>query len=253
MLYCQLALPYAIISAMAREMLNLEEAAEHVHLGINDLKHFAQRGEVEAVAHGDSYLFSHRALDEWAQRQLLSASARDLKKQHRVIMDEHRRTHRTDWGVADLFDPAAIDLTIPAKAKAGILRDMTDLADRSGKVYDPDALFKGLVAREEIASTAVGNSIALLHPRFHDPYLFAESFIAYGRSLASVFFGAADGEATRHFFLICSTDHELHLHILARLAMLAHGSDLIEALNAADSPEAVLSAIRSAEQPYSQP
>lgn len=235
---------------MAREMLTLEEAAEHVHLSANELKHFAQRGEVEAVSHGESYLFSHRALDEWAQRQLLAASARDLKEQHRVIMDEHRRAHRTDWCVADLFDPTAIDLAVPAKAKAGILRDMTDLADRSDKVYDPDALFKGLVAREEIASTAVGNGIALLHPRFHDPYLFEESFIAYGRARTPVFFGAADGEATRHFFLICSTDHEVHLHILARLAMLAHGSDLIEALDAADSPEAVLTAIRAAEAPY---
>lgn len=235
---------------MAREMLNLEEAAEHVHLSANELKHFAQRGEVAAVTHGESYLFSHRALDEWAQRQLLAASARELKEQHRVIMDEHRRAHCEDWCVADLFDVAAIDLELPAKAKAGILRDMTDLADRSGKVYDPDALFRELVAREEIASTAVGNSIALLHPRFHDPYLFSESFVAYGRSRARVFFGAADGEATRHFLLICSTDHELHLHILARLAMLAHGSDLIEALDAADSSEAVLAAIRAAEAPY---
>ncbi len=155
--------------------------------------------------------------------------------------------------VAGLFDPVAIDLDIPAKAKAGLLRDMTDLADRSGKVYDPDVLFRGLVEREEIASTAVGNAIALLHPRFHDPYLFAESFIAYGRSRTPVFFGAANGEATRHFFLICSTDHEDHLRILARLAMLAHGSNLVEALDAAESPEAILAAVRTAEIPYSTP
>lgn len=235
---------------MAKEMLSLEEAAKHVHLSVNELKHCAQRGEVEAIPHGDGFRFPHRMLDEWAQRQLLASSARALEEQHRAIMNEERRAQRNDWSVANLFDPSAIDLTLPAKAKGGILRDMTDLADRSGKVYDPDALFHSLVEREEIASTAIGNGIALLHPRFHDPYLFAESFIAYGRSRASVFFGAANGEATRHFFLICSTDHESHLHYLARLAMLAHGSNLIEALESADSPEAVLSAVRTAESPY---
>ena len=231
-------------------MLSLTEAAEHVHLDANDLRHFAQRGEVEAMHRGDDWLFSHRALDEWAQRQLLSSSARELREQHRVIMDENRRAHRTDWGVADLFDPSAIALDVPAKAKAGLLRDMTDLADRCGKVYDPDGLFKELTAREDAASTAIGAGIALLHPRFHDPYLFESSFIAYGRSIRPVFFGAPDGEATRHFFLVCSVDHEMHLHILARLALLAHGSDLTEKLDLATTPEEVIAAIRVAEAPY---
>ena len=231
-------------------MLSLTEAAEHVHLDANDLRHFAQRGEVEAMHRGDDWLFSHRALDEWAQRQLLSSSARELREQHRVIMDENRRAHRSDWGVADLFDPSAIALDVPAKAKAGLLRDMTDLADRCGKVYDPDGLFKELTAREDAASTAIGAGIALLHPRFHDPYLFESSFIAYGRSIRPVFFGAPDGEATRHFFLVCSVDHEMHLHILARLALLAHGSDLTEKLDLATTPEEVIAAIRVAEAPY---
>ena len=235
---------------MAREMMNLEEAAKHVHLTANELRHFAQRHEVEAVVRGENFLFSHRALDEWAQRQLIASSARELKEQHRVMMDEERRAHRTDFAVANLLDAKAIDLEIPAKAKAGILRDMTELANRSEKVYDPDALFKGLVERENAASTAVGNGIALLHPRFHDPYLFGESFVAYGRSRAPVFFGAPDGEATQHFFLICSTDHETHLHILARLALLAHGSDLIERLSAVTTPDEALAAVRSAEAPY---
>lgn len=232
---------------MAHEMMTLLQAAEHVHVDANELRHVAQRGEIDATKRGDDWFFAHRVLDEWAQRNLLAATHRDLKEQHRVMMDEHRRADKTDWCVADYFLPEAIDLAVPAKAKAGILRDMTDLADATGKVYDPDGLFKELVAREEVASTAVGNAIALLHPRYHDPYLFEESFIAYGRSLRPVFFGAANGEATQHFFLICSTDHEAHLHMLGRLAMLAHGSDLIEKLNAATAPEEVIALIREAE------
>ena len=232
---------------MAREVLNLKQAAEHVHLEENELRHVAQRGEVEATQRGDGWLFEHRALDEWAQRNLLAASEKDLKAQHRVMMDENRRADRSDWGVSGLFHVETIDLAVQAKAKAGILRDLTDLADRSGKVYDPDGLFKELEAREAAASTAIGEGMALLHPRFHDPYLFEESFVAYGRSVRPVFFGAPDGEGTRHFFLICSTNHEEHLHILARLAILAHGSDLVERLDAAETPEAVLSAIRECE------
>lgn len=235
---------------MSHEVLNLKQAAEHVHLDANELRHFAQRGEIEATKRGDDWFFAHRSLDEWAQRNLLASSPKSLKEQHRVMMDEHRRSDRENWSASSYFTAEAIDLEIPAKAKAGLLRDMTDLAERSGKVYDPDALYKELVAREEAASTAIGAGIALLHPRFHDPYLFEESFIAYGRAMRPVYFGAPDGEATRHFFLICSTDHENHLHLLARLALLAHGTDLVEKLDVAETKEQVLEFLREAEKDF---
>ena len=235
---------------MSREVLNLKQAAEHVHLEENELKHFAQRGKIDATKRGDDWLFEHRTLDEWAQRNLLAAGEKELKEQYRVMMDENRRADKAGWGVAGLFYAEAIDLAVQAKAKAGVLRDMTDLADRSGKVYDPDGLFKELEAREAAASTAIGEGMALLHPRFHDPYLFEESFIAYGRSVRPIFFGAADGEGTRHFFLICSTNHEEHLHILARLAILAHGTDLMERLDAVETPEEVIAAVHECETAY---
>lgn len=235
---------------MSREIINLKQAAEHVHLAANELRHFAQRGEIEAFERGGDWFFEHRILDEWAQRNLLAANGRELEKQHRIMMDEHRRAHKLEWKTADLFNLNAINLEVQAKAKAGLLRDMTDLAARSTLVYDPDQLFKELSAREEAASTAIGEGIALLHPRFHDPYLFEETFIAYGRTLRPVFFGAPNGEGTTHFFLICSTDHESHLHILARLAMLAHGTDLVERLSEAVEPEEVVSMIREAEREF---
>ena len=235
---------------MIGRMLNLKQAAEHVHMDPNELRHVAQRGEVEAVERGSDWMFDHRTLDEWAQRNLLSAGNLELKRQHRVMMDEHRRERRTGWGVAGLLNKEAIELSLTAKAKAGILRDMTELAGRTGMVYDTDALYKELVAREEAASTAIGEGVALLHPRFHDPYLFENTFIAYGRSERTVFFGAPDGEGTRHFFLICSTDHETHLHILARLAMLAHGTDLFERLDALEDIDAVVEAVAECEKEY---
>ena len=231
-------------------MLGLRQAAEHVHMDANELKHFAQRGEIEAHERGGEWYFEHRVLDEWAQRNLLASSARDLHRQHAAIMEEHRRAQTSDWGVAQLFHPESISLSIAAKAKGGIIRDMTDLADRSGLVYDAEGLFKELVAREEVASTAIGEGFALMHPRFHDPYMFEESFVAYGRSERPIFFGSPDGSGTRHFFLVCSTDHEMHLHILARLAILAHGTALVERLDAAADAAEVVAAVGECESEY---
>ena len=231
-------------------MFNLRQAAEHVHLEANELRHVAQRGEIEAEERNGEFYFEHRALDEWAQRNLLSSNKGDLEEVHRSMMTERQRDRKAPWSAAEFFRVGAIDLGMRSKTKGGAIRDMTDLAVKSGLVYDIEGLFKELSDREEAAPTAVGNAIALLHPRYHDPYFFEESFIAYARSDRGVFFGAPDGEVTRHFFLICATDHEVHLHILARLAMLAHGTELMERLDAAEEPDEVIAAIRECEKEF---
>jgi len=233
---------------MSREVLNLKAAAEHVHMDANELKHVAQRGEIEASEHGGDWWFEHRALDEWAQRNLLASGHREQLRQHQVMLDENRRAHKTEWRVSDLFRLDGTELGICGKSKAGIVRDMSDLAAKTGLVYDADGLYGELMAREEIASTACGEGAAFLHPRFHDPYLFESSFIAYGRSERPVYFGAPDGGATRHFFLVCSTDHEQHLHILGRLAVMAHATEFLQLLDEAESCERALEIIRAAEE-----
>ena len=235
---------------MSHELLGLAQAAAHIHVDANELKHVAQREEIACIKRGDDFFFEHRALDEWAQRNLLASSKKELDATHRAMSDKHRRATREEFGIAGLFRADGINLDLTAKAKGGVIRDMTDLAIATGLVYDDEGLFKELVDREEAAPTAVGLGAAFLHPRYHDPYFFEDTFIAYGRARRPVFFGAPDGEGTRHFFMICSTDHERHLHILARLAVLAHGTDLLERLDAAEDAESALAAIRDCETEY---
>jgi mannitol/fructose-specific phosphotransferase system IIA component (Ntr-type) len=237
---------------MSHETMTLRQAAKHIHLDENELRHIAQRGEVDASVRGGEWFFDHAALDEWAQRHLLASNAKSIAKRHRDMVERWRSEHSSAFAVAPLFAQESVELDIPAKAKAGMVRDMTDLADRSGLVYDPEALFRELMAREDAASTAIGAGVAFLHPRRHDPYLFAESFLAYGRSSRPIFFGAPDGAATRHFFLICAADHELHLRILARLAVLAHGTSLTERLDAAEDSAAVVDAVGLCEAEFAK-
>lgn len=232
------------------EFLSLPKAAEHVHVDANELKHVAQRGEIDATVRGGEWYFEHSALDEWAQRSMLASGGRAVARQHREMMDRRRRESRGDFVVGGLLREESVSVAIAAKAKAGIVRDMTDLAAASGLVYDGEALFRALMEREEAASTAIGAGAAFLHPRYHDPYLFEESFLAYGRSERPIFFGAPDGAGTRHFFLICSTDHDEHLHMLARLAVLAHGTGLLERLDAAADAAAAVAAVRETEAEF---
>ena len=226
--------------------LDLKSAAARLHMDERELKHFAQREEVPAQKRGDDFFFERRLLDEWAQRRMIGLHPKQLTGEHTHAMTERAKS-TGEVRISDLLAVEAIAPELSAKNKGGVLRDMTDLAESTGKVYDKDALFKGLTEREEAASTAVGGGAAFLHVKFHDEYLVSESFLALGRTSRPVFFGAPDGEGTDIFFLINCTDRALHLHVLARLCLLAHGTTLLADLRAAPDAAAMLEAMRSAE------
>lgn len=237
---------------MAHEILDLHQAALHLHMDERELLHFAQRDEVPSIRRGDDFCFEHRLLDEWAQRRLLDISQKKLSDEHLRAMAERRRARGADLRVSDLLAADRIQPAITAHNRGGVLRDMTDLAESTGLVYDPDLLFRELTAREEVASTAVGGGAAFLHARFHDPYLVQESFIALGRAVHPVFFGSQDGEATDLFFLICCTDHTQHLHVLARLCLLAHGTHLLQTLREAPDADGMYTVLSTLEDNFLQ-
>jgi mannitol/fructose-specific phosphotransferase system IIA component (Ntr-type) len=195
--------------------------------------------------------FEMRSLNEWAQRNMLSANKREISAQHNLLMNRMaKNTGRRNWLVAELFRINAVDLEMSSKTKGGVIRDLTELAESSGLVYDKDALYRGLVEREEAASTAVGRGCAFPHAKILDQYMFETPFIAYARASRPVFFGAPDGEPTRHFFLVCSINHSLHLSVLSRLAVLVHGTDLVERLDFAMDEGEVLKIVSECERAF---
>ena len=226
--------------------LDLRSAASLLHMDELELKHFAQREEVPAQKRGEDFFFERRSLDEWAQRRMIGLHPKQLTGEHAHAITERAKS-TGEVRISDLLSIEAIDPCLSAKNKGGVLRDMTELAESTGKVYDKDALFKGLTEREEAASTAVGGGAAFLHVKFHDEYLVSESFLALGRTSRPVFFGAPDDEGTDIFFLINCTDRKLHLHVLARLCLLAHGTTLLADLRAAPDAATMLEVLKTAE------
>jgi mannitol/fructose-specific phosphotransferase system IIA component (Ntr-type) len=67
------------------------------------------------------------------------------------------------------------------------------------------------------------------------------------RAVQPVFFGEADGLPTDIFFLIASTDSDLHIKMLARICRLCELTNFLTDLRAAESSEEMLDALRHAE------
>ena len=175
--------------------------------------------------------------------RLLGMSAEHVTDAHRVATASWKSMADHDRLVPRLFCAEWIEPALQSRTKPSVLRDMVKLAARTDLLYDDSALLRGLEEREALCSTAVDQGVAFLHSRYHDPNLCGDSFVVLGRTVQSIFAGAADGKTTDLFFLLCCQDDVLHLHTLARLCAMAHSTTLLGELRQAATGEEMLTAL----------
>jgi len=220
---------------MPHRTLSLQELSEYLHLKEEDILRLVKRREIPHRQQGDQLVFPRIEIDRWASQRLLGMDHDDVGDFHaRSTAKVHDLSARHAL-IPELMELNSIDAHLDGKTRPKIIRNMVDLADRTGKVWDLDGLLKGVEEREELQSTALAGGVALLHPPHHEPYMFEDSFIVLGRSLNPILFGGPDGAPTQIFFLICSQEDRIHLHLLARISMICRRTEaLLRILDAED-------------------
>ena len=143
----------------------------------------------------------------------------------------------TDFLAAD-----AVGLDLPADSRDEVLEAMVDLLAIGGR--SRATLLRLLGRREILGSTGVGRGIAIPHCR---SLVVPRVRLAYGRLRAPLAWGAPDGQAVRHVFLIVAPPVEVsnqYLPALGRLAQLARQAEVRGALERASTTGEVLAALR---------
>ncbi len=204
---------------MPHRVLNLQQAAEYLHLQVSDLEQLVRQQDVPFEVLGRHTIFRVRDIDAWASRRILNMPEKKLSDFHKVTRKQYDLSHESAI-ITELTQADFVHSGVSARTKPSVLREMSRLAGQTGLVYDPASLLESLEEREKLCSTGLSDGVALLHPRNHEPYMFEESFIVLGRTEHPLPFGALDGQPTDIYFLICCEDDHIHLHVLARLCMM---------------------------------
>lgn len=178
------------------------------------------------------------------------------------------RVELQEWGAAqgqwispELFTPgAAVDSSSLAAAleRGGVHRAVAgntreDVLNRVARLpgvpagVDRAMLAQLLIGRESLASTAVGDGIAIPHPR--DPLVVrvAEPSVLLCFLARPVDFGAIDGQPVRVLFTLLSPSVRQHLRMLAKLAFVLHDAQLRELLNRSASEAEILQRVGTVE------
>lgn len=138
--------------------------------------------------------------------------------------------------IVDLLSKDSILLGGTPKNKAEAIDALVELQVKGGKIADKEAYRKGILAREEQGSTAVGEGIAIPH---------AKSEAVMGPSLAAmtvpegVDYEALDDEPSNLLFMIAApNDGDVHLEVLSRLMTILMDEDFrAKLLGAKDKDE----------------
>jgi PTS system nitrogen regulatory IIA component len=225
----------------------LKEAAEYLHISVADIEKLVKNREIPVETRGKQFIFRKNDIDEWASKRILGFNSRQLSDYHKVTSVKTAPLSPGIAVISRLIAKESVAIGLSSKTKPSLLRDIVSLAEKSGFLLNAKDLLQSLIERENMCSTAMPDGFALLHPRHHNPYIFSESFIAFGRTICSIPFGAPDGKETDIYFLICSQNDRLHLHVLARLCLMCREKGFLHKLRQAADGQEVFDVIRKQE------
>lgn len=147
--------------------------------------------------------------------------------------------------IVDLLSKESISLNTAPKNKSEAIDMLVDLQVKGGKIADKEAYKKGILAREEMSSTAVGDGIAIPH---------AKSTAVNAPSLAAITvpggvdYEALDDEPSNLLFMIAAPNNgDVHLEVLSRLMTILMDEDFRGKLLAAKSKDEFLTIINDME------
>ncbi len=145
--------------------------------------------------------------------------------------------------LADFTSPGLIIPHLRGPDVAGVIQELSQAMQRSGRVPDLLPFYHAALNREFLVSTDVEAGMAFPHAR--QPGLKELSF-AFGRSDQPLHWGAPSGRPVRMVFLIAvpATDATQHLLLVSGLVRLARDSRLVQALQDASGAAEILAVLQ---------
>ncbi len=215
--------------------LTVRDISKLLSVSEKTIYRWLKQGSIPAYRIQDQYRFSRAEILEWANARRLAVSP--------TIFDEASREAAAPSAVSlvEALKAGGIHYRVSGEDKASVLRSLVGylpLPEGTDRAF----LAEMLIARENLGSTAVGNGIAIPHPRF--PVILPPSPDTLSLCFLDrpVDFGALDGRPVKTLFVLVSSTVKSHLRLLSRLAFALQAPEVLERLAEEAGREAILDA-----------
>lgn len=218
--------------------LTTSDVARLFRVSAGTVVRWVQDENLPASEVDSQYRFNREELLEWATIHKLAIPA--------AILQPARGGQAAEPSLADALACGGVAYGVAGSERAELLRaalqglPLPDDADR-------EALLGLFLARERMGTTAVGDGIAIPHPRCPLVLGLPHSAVRLCFLAQPHDFGAADGKPVDTLFLMaCRTVHE-HLQLLARLATALRSEAFRQVLAQRAAAAEIIAALRREE------
>lgn len=213
--------------------LTVRDAARMLDLSERAVQERIEKGELPSQCVNGRYFLNRDELIEWATTHGFSVA----------LPADQMEPMPT---LSDALAAGGIVHGLPGKDKDTVLRHLVESMPLPADV-DPDFLHSVLMAREALGSTAVGDGVAVPHPRSPILLRVPTALVTLCFLESPIDFGALDGKPVQALFSMISPNTRVHLHLLSVLAFALRDSGFRKALARRAGTEEILAAVRRLE------
>lgn len=143
--------------------------------------------------------------------------------------------------ITDLLKKQGISLGVSPSGKKDAIDKLVALHEKCGNLKDVATYKEGILAREQMGTTAIGMEVAIPHAKSEAVKAPALTAITVPNG---VDYEAPDGQPCKLIFMIAATtDGDVHLEVLARLMQMLMDESFTAKLKAAKTPDEFLKII----------
>jgi excisionase family DNA binding protein len=224
------------------DLFTPKQLAEYLQLSPRTVYRMLERNELPGVRVGSQWRFRKSEVDYWLDRRLQRLDTAQLGE---LSADTEGGAPPT---LSELLEPRNVVFGLPAGGPESVVHAFVQRLTFPEPV-DQELLIQRILEREAMCSTALPDSVALLHtPRIRERVLAVHDFLAVGRLGSPMPFGALDGSLTDTLVLVLGRGERTHLLLLAKMARLFREPGFVPKLRGASTAAEIVRLIRESER-----
>ncbi len=219
---------------MIKEILETDKVAELLGVPEITVQRWVHQGKIPYRVKKRKYIFIKDEIINWAQIHKIP-----LKKQNRKSLET------SDISVSESIKRGDVYFGLQGNDSYEILKNAIEKIDF---IIEKERLLDEIIRREEIASTGIGNGIAIPHPgrNFKLKIDFPITYVFFLKN--PIDFNSVDNEPIKVIFMFFTPSVEIHLKFISRLSFILKKKDFIREIKLCKNKKQVLELVERVEK-----
>jgi PTS system nitrogen regulatory IIA component len=214
--------------------LDCQEVARIMDVPLVTVTRWAHQGKIPCKLKNDAYVFNREKIVSWAKAHHF----------HICDLSGSKKMQEKSSGISlvSVLERGGIHYNLPGHDIYSVLENAVNRSAVIQSGYREQVL-NDLIHREEIASTGIGNGIAIPHPRRPLTGLIDFPALSLFFLENSIDFNAVDGKPVSVLFMIFSPSTPIHLQLLSALSFVLRSKSMLKTLEKREKPDILLQEI----------